>query len=150
MAFASWAMLMIACVGITSCNKDDDDDKDENPIVGVWLFEEDGSLEYTVLGDNGSLEMYVYDPEEAAYGRSKNSTYTYADGKLTMKGSISMKWMGLNLGSQPLNDTFTATLSGDVLSLSDAEGTTTTMKRVSDNDKTYQDAKNAVVKEFGY
>ncbi len=150
MAFASWAMLMIACVGITSCDKDDDDDKDENPIVGVWLLEEDGTLEYTVLGDNGSLEMYVYDPEEATYGRSKNSTYTYADGKLTMNGSISMKWMGLNLGSQPLNDSFTATLSGDVLSLSDAEGTTTTMKRVSNNDKTYQDAKNAVVKEFGY
>ncbi len=99
-------MMFIAAAsvcGFVSC--DDDDDKgSSSPIVGTWEYREPGWVDIYTFSADGS---YTYSYQEEGYDSgSDHGTYTYEGTTLTLDGV----------------EKYTATISGDKLTLIDEYG----------------------------
>lgn len=98
-------MMFIAAAsvcGFTAC--DDDDDKGaSSPIVGTWEYREPGLVDTYTFSANGSYTNSWY--EEGYDSDSDHGTYTYEGTTLTLNSPE----YGV--------DTYTATISGDKLTL---------------------------------
>jgi len=99
-------MMFIAAAsvcGFTACD-DDDDDKgsSSSPIIGTWEYREPGLVDTYTFSANGS---YTNSWQEGSKIDSDHGTYTYEGTTLTLNSSE----YGV--------DTYTATISGDKLTL---------------------------------
>ena len=164
--FASCFMLMATCTTLVSCGKDEEEttefaDKQNNgdsnaqdgeetvsPIVGVWLLEQATMSQYTVLAKDGKMEIYSIDFDNEQYSRSKDATYTYSDGILTMSGERSIKAKDMVI-SQSLDSKMNITLGDGIISYT-VNDFDYVMKRVSESDPDYIYAKKLSINQLGF
>lgn len=65
--FFAALMLAVVCVGLSSCNKDDEDEKFDNSLlVGTWVAD-DGATEITFKADGTGFEIDEKETDKFTY-----------------------------------------------------------------------------------
>lgn len=64
--FFAALMLAVVCVGLSSCNKDDDEKNDNSLLVGTWVAD-DGATEITFKADGTGFEIDEKETDKFTY-----------------------------------------------------------------------------------